>query len=65
MLTCYTDAVNLYKYRKHIKDKRSWQDEEGMWHVYPIAFDNLYVWIVCPICEETCSRRDVLGASGT
>jgi len=34
-----------------IKDKRSYQDAEGLWHVFPIALNPKYVWIVCPICQ--------------
>ena len=34
-----------------VKDKRSFQDKEGFWHVYPIALSRNRVWIVCPLCE--------------
>ncbi len=34
-----------------VRDSRSFQ-EEGMWHVYPIALTNSQVYIVCPYCGE-------------
>jgi len=41
------------KYHKHVRlyqDKRSFQDMEGDWHVYPIATSRTRVYIVCPHC---------------
>ena len=34
-----------------VKDKRSYQDAKELWHVFPIALNQKYVWIVCPICQ--------------
>jgi len=38
-------------YFRLAKDKRSFQDEEGLWHVFPIAVSKSRVFIVCPLCE--------------
>ena len=34
-----------------VKDKRSYQDAEELWHVFPIALNQKYVWVACPICQ--------------
>ena len=33
-----------------VKDHRSYIDDEGFWHVYPIGFATQVVYIVCPYC---------------
>lgn len=32
------------------KDKRSYLDGEGHWNVYPIAYNSVQVFVVCPHC---------------
>ena len=43
-------TIKHYKLVKLYKDVRSFQDEEGEWHVYPIATSRTQVYIVCPHC---------------
>ena len=33
-----------------VRDKRSFIGDDKLWRVYPIAFDNVQVFIVCPHC---------------
>ena len=35
-----------------VKDKRSFQDNKGIWKVYPIGISDTQVHIVCPYCGE-------------
>jgi len=41
---------------KLIRDERSYiADYDGFgdyWHVFPIGYDNIHVYIVCPFCGE-------------
>jgi len=34
------------------RDTRSFLDREGYWNVYPIAFNSVQVFVVCPHCGE-------------
>jgi len=43
-------TIKYHKRVKLYKDKRSFQDKEGEWHVYPIATSRTQVYIVCPHC---------------
>lgn len=43
-------TIKHHKHVKMYKDERSFQDEEGKWHVYPIATSRTRVYIVCPHC---------------
>ena len=42
-------TIKHYKRVKLYQDERSFQDE-GEWHVYPIATSRTRVYIVCPHC---------------
>jgi len=39
-------SIRLYR------DRRSFLDSEGYWNVYPIAFNSVQVFVVCPHCGE-------------
>lgn len=39
-------------HKKMATDPRSFQDEEGEWHIYPIAINKIQVVIVCPYCQH-------------
>ena len=49
-LESYPCTIKYHKRVKLYKDKRSFQDEDGEWHVYPIATSRRQVYIVCPYC---------------
>lgn len=34
------------------KDNRSFLDSDGFWNVFPIAFNDAQVYVVCPHCGE-------------
>lgn len=36
--------------RQSVIDRRSFDNPAECWHVYPIAVDNVHVFIVCPFC---------------
>ena len=45
----------LAPYNHRVKlaiDGRSFKDDEGYWHVYPIGFSDCQVYIICPHCGE-------------
>ena len=58
MIKLYTDNENESDVYCGLFDKRSWLDDEHVWHVYPIAIEEhkhpdkitVDVHIVCPLC---------------
>lgn len=47
------DDLEVFKWkgnRQSIIDRRSFDNPAECWHVYPIAVDNVHVFIVCPFC---------------
>ena len=54
--TLYTDNSNESDIYQGLIDKRSWLDDDRVWHVYPIAVEeiphsnNANVFIICPLC---------------
>ena len=47
-------SLETYKHKRItlVKDKRSFMDNEGYWHVYPIGFNKSQVCVVCPSCGK-------------
>ena len=49
------DELFVYRYEKDrrikcAKDLRSYQDADGIWHIFPFAWDGKRVYICCPLC---------------
>ena len=48
------DKLDFYRpkgqHRLHITDHRSYQDENGVWHVFPLFYAGKLAFVACPHC---------------